>query len=171
MTDRDWTEPLALSGMTATVGQARVTCRAAPPAWEIAGDIAAFVSAFPAREIGLGGALDGGDTILRLARDRAIWLPDTGSLDEGWHAAGWAALPVSDAWTILALTGPGATDLIRQHLALDLIDGSPSAAAMLAGHRILLLRDCDGWQLWCSAPEAWAIWRWLTGGAATATAG
>jgi hypothetical protein len=162
MDERDFTEAIPQVGAQRQAGTVRVSRVALPELCEVAGDIVGFHARHPARELGCGGDVSRpGAALVRLARDRALWRPDGQLPALGWQASGWAALPVGAAWAGIAISGPGAEDLVRQGVALDLVDGSPSAAVSWRGHRVVLLRAGPDWQIWCSTAEIWAIWAWL----------
>lgn len=163
MDERDFAEPIPEIGAEARVGGPTVVRIALPALVEVAGDIDGFGRSHPATELGCGGDVARpGPLLIRLARDRALWRPDGALPTAGWHAGGWATVPTGAGWAGLSVTGAGGEDLLRQGVALDLVDGSPSAAVLWNGHRVVLLRDGAGWQLWCATPEAWAVWAWLT---------
>jgi hypothetical protein len=163
MDERTWPEAIPAPGDSHKTGDATVTCIALPALFEVAGDIAAFAARHAAPELGLGGDIGpAGPALIRLGRDRALWRHD--AAPTGYDGAGFAVLPLGGGMAGFAVTGAGAEGIARQGVALDLVDGSPSAAALWCGHRVILLRDGDGWQIWCAAPEAWAVWAWLTGG-------
>lgn len=164
MDERTWPETIPVPGDSHSAADVTVMCLALPPLFELAGDIAAFVARNATPELGLGGDIgQTGPALIRLGRDRALWRPAGTSPVVGYDPAGFAALPVGAGMAGFAVAGTGAEGLIRQGVALDLVDGSPSAAVLWCGHRIILLRNGDGWQIWSAAPEAWSVWAWLTG--------
>ncbi|MCB2136685.1 MAG: hypothetical protein KDE08_12210 [Rhodobacteraceae bacterium] len=171
MADRNWTEDLLTPGMRATLDGAEIAVTDLNDLWLIAGDIDAFAAAHPARELGFGGRLSAGDDLLvRLGKDRSLWRSGTdGQLASGWQQGGWAALPVSDGWTAFTLMGAGADTHVRRFLALDLLDGSPSAVAAFGDHGAVILRDEGGWQIWCNAPDAWSLWQSIKPGGKSAS--
>ena len=165
MTERIWTEEVPKPGSRVALGSAELEMVEVPDIWQITGNIAGFAAAHPAPEIGLGGNLaPDGPALIRLGRDKALWRSGQSARPAGgWHSAGWAALPVTDAWVSIAVTGGDPDNLIRRLIALDLVDGSPSAAVLCAERLALILRDGAGWQIWCAASEVWILWHWLGG--------
>lgn len=160
MADRTWTDDPPAIGTRAALDGAEITVTQLRNLWLIAGDVDAFATAHPARELGLGGELCPDDSLLiRLGRDRSLWRSGTSEpLASGWQPGGWAALPVSDGWTAFTLTGSAAEQHLRRFIALDLLDGSRSAAAVFGERNAVILRDGAGWQIWCSALDAWSLW-------------
>lgn len=118
-------------------------------------------------EVGLCGIANEGRALVRLARDRALLvseLADEPEIEPGWHAAGYAATPMDDAWAVLDLAGPKAASIVAQGAAVDLgrANASPSAALLFAGcWCILYRRASDRARLHVEQPFAAYMASWL----------
>ena len=101
---------------------------------------------------------------LSLRRDRALVVngPD---LPEGWDAAaGRAVTDASDAYRVLAVSGPGAFDLLSRGLELDLKTPSRSVSRLAFGIEALLYRfgDDESFRIHVNASQAETLWKHLT---------
>ncbi len=134
----------------------------------ISGDLDAARKALgaAASEVGLCG-IAGPEALVRLARDRAVLVSETGEPDLplGWHPHGFAVTTMSDAWAVFDIAGPRAAHLVAQGAAIDLTkaDASPSAALLFAGcWAILYRRFEDAARLHVERPLAPYLTNWIS---------
>ncbi len=131
----------------------------------ISGDLAAALKALArgAPLLGLHALLPKGRHALRIARDRALLVtPAPLGAADGWRE-GWCATAMDDATAVIEVEGAGADDVLMQATDADLAAGSPSAAVMFAGQRVLLARTGGGFRLHVERPRLEALLTWLDG--------
>lgn len=166
MDERDWTDRPLAEGGPALTGDGIVIRRTAPGAMAlISGDLDAALAALApgAAMVGIGGASDMRPVALRIARDRALLLTDTATSVAGWCDPGYAVSPADGLYACLAITGPGARDLIAEGTSVDPGGASPSAAVLFAGCPCLLSGTEGGWRLWVETPMLTYMTGWLAG--------
>ncbi len=131
----------------------------------VSGDLDAALAALApgAPLIGLYGLAPDGAYALRVARDRALLVtPAPIGPADGWRQ-GWCATAVDDGWAAVDVEGDGAGLVLMQGTSADLAAGSPSAAVLFAGQRVLLARRPNGFRLHVEAPRLEALLKWLDG--------
>ncbi len=144
-----WTA-YAISGL----GQTLVSGRLAAARTELASG---------ATEVGLWQLAEGGELMVRIARDRALIVTEgSPGVLPGWRAEGYAASPADDAWVVLEISGSGLRELVAEAVTADLDAGSRSAAIPFAGATCLLYRTRnDRARLHVETGLAPYVWRWL----------
>ncbi len=133
----------------------------------VSGDLDAARSGIApkAAEVGLWQVAAGTPLMLRIARDRALFVSEAPpEILPGWHAAGYGVSQATDGWRAIAVQGPRAGSLISQGTGIDLDAQSRSAALTFAGIACLLHREAeDRAILHCEAAHAAYLWEWLRG--------
>ena len=164
MREHDWSDV----GLDVTVpwqcGNTTVTCLDAVDALLVSGDMTRFAEhQGQIRSVGLGQAAPDGPFLLRLARDRALWVePGNARPPDGWHD-GFAISAAGDAYAIIQLLGDSARHLLAQGTSTNLHTPSPSAALLFAGEPAALCRRGDAWWLWVTRSHLPYHWQWLQG--------
>ncbi|RBP17529.1 hypothetical protein DFR50_10220 [Roseiarcus fermentans] len=131
----------------------------------VSGDLAAALAALApgAPVLGLYEPAPKTAHALRIARDRALVVtPAPIGAEDGWRD-GWCATTVDDGWATIEVEGDGAPSVLMQGCAADLAAGSPSAAVLFAGFRVLLARTPGGFSLHVERPWLEALSTWLDG--------
>lgn len=103
------------------------------------------------------------ETLVRLARDRALLVtPAPVAVEAGWREPGWCATDMSDAWRVFEIAGPRVEDLVARAVTADFRAGSPSAAILFANVEAVLYRkDETIARLHVDTALAAYAWRWM----------
>ena len=134
----------------------------------VSGDCEAAVAAIApgAPTIGLYQRVPEAAHALRIARDRALIVtPAPLALDDGFRD-GYCITRLDDGFAALEVEGEGAPLVLMQGCAEDLSAGSPSAAVLFAGLRVLLAGAQAGFRLHVERSGAEALLTWLDGASA-----
>lgn len=100
---------------------------------------------------------------LRIAHDRALIVtPAPLALEDGFRD-GFCVTHMDDGYAALIIEGDGAPLVLMQGCAEDLSAGSPSAAVLFAGFRVLLARTEAGFRLHVERSWAEALLTWFDG--------
>jgi sarcosine oxidase gamma subunit len=131
----------------------------------VSGDLDAALAALApgAPLLGLYGVAPEGPHALRIARDRALLETPVPLRAADGSREGWCATAVDDGWIAVDIEGPDAGLVLLQGTAVDLSAGSPSAAVLFAGSRVLLARTQAGFRLHIEASWLEALLAWLDG--------
>ena len=131
----------------------------------ISGDLAAAVAALApgAPLLGLYASAPDGPHALSIGRTSALLVtPLPLAAADGWRDD-WCATSVDDGWAAIDVSGADAPLALAQGTSADLASGSPSAAVMFAGLRVLLARTAAGFRLHVEAPWLETLLTWLDG--------
>jgi hypothetical protein len=131
----------------------------------VSGDVEAAIRTLArgAPLIGLYGLAPRGKHALRIARDRALLVTAAPlAAGDGWRD-GFCATRVDDGWAVVEVVGEGAPLVLMQGTAADITAGSPSAAVLFAGFRVLLARTRAGFRLHVERPWLEALLTWMDG--------
>ena len=164
MHEHNWSENVPAVGDQLTLGNTTVTRLSDLDMALVSGDIAHFAERHGALEsVGLAQYTADDSSLLRLSRNRAVWLsPGDSRPPDGWHD-GVAISTATGGFAHLQLDGPGAEHLLAQGTTADLRAGSPSAAVRFAGQQALLCRRDATWWLFVDAPLLAYHWTWFRG--------
>ncbi len=131
----------------------------------VSGDIEAGVGALAAGApiLGLYEFAPEGAHALRIGRASALLVtPAPLGASDGWRD-GWCATAVDDGWAVVEVSGADAPLSLMQATSADLGAGSPSAAVLAFGLRILLARTQAGFRVHVEAPWLETLLAWLDG--------
>ena len=162
MREHDWMYTKPAVGATLTGETVSVTVRSAPAITLVSGNITAFAAKRRLPVFGLAQTIDTEDYLLRVARDRALWVSTTDNSLEGWHD-GMALSPMHGGFAVLELNGPAALDLLAQGTSVDLRAPSPCAALLFAGHMATVARFPSSWRLLIEPALLSYFWQWFDG--------
>ncbi|MEM6988680.1 MAG: hypothetical protein AAF499_19420 [Pseudomonadota bacterium] len=162
MREHNWAYTQPAVGATLAGEAVSVTVRAAPAITLVSGDITAFAARSQLPVFGLAHTIDSDDYLLRVARDRALWVSTAGNSLEGWHD-GMALSPMRGGFAVLELKGEAALDLLAQGTSVDLRAPSPCAALLFAGHAATVARFPSSWWLLIEPALLSYFWQWFDG--------
>lgn len=148
-----------------------VTVTRAGTVWMVSGDLPRFLARRHqgATTVGPRDVCGEDRYALRLAPDRLLFVSGTvlqpEPMETGWSADGIALTDVSDAFVLLDIAGPAASDLMALGTAYDFASEAArpqeSAIMLFAGLKICICRRVDGWRLHVERPHAAPLWHWL----------
>lgn len=134
-----------------------------PPMTMVSGDITQLAVTHDTAVVGLGEVPPTQSFLVRLARDRALWIrPPKHTPTDGWHdGAAWTE--VDGSYAVVQVEGVRSMHLLQQGTSVNLQEGSPSATLLFAGQAATLTREGAAW--WILVERAWlpCIWTWLEG--------
>ena len=131
----------------------------------VAGNIAAARSllAPDMAEAGLWQIANASDHIIRIARDKALFVAATQiSFETGWNPAGFSVSDASGAYGVIEITGTELRDIVAEASAADIDTGSRSASILFAGIPSLVVRTAPQvGRVFLEAGFMTYLWRWL----------
>ena len=114
-------------------------------------------------EIGLWQVASASDHVIRIARDKALFVATTQiPFETGWNPAGFSVTDASGAYGVIEIAGTELTDLVAEASAADIDAGSRSAAVLFAGIPCLVVRTApEVGRVFLEAGFTTYLWRWL----------
>ena len=163
MREHDWNGDLPAIGHALRTGDTSVSVLEPPHLVLLSGDIEKIAEQYNAPVVGLAQEVSAESFLLRLARDRALWVaPPENRPPDGWQEH-MALSNVDGGYAIIEMSGQGASALLQQGSTINLATPSPSASLLFAGHSAALARLEYAWWLFIEPGMLAYYWQWVAG--------